>query len=94
MKIRSYTLSTADKAQNIDIGNAMPTVLSVCELNGELAMWVQLEENYPGSFNLDVDVIGTGASYETQGQYAGTAVMANGDTWHIFAKKNYIRADI
>ena len=92
-RIQKYVLNIAGSKQNIDVGGAMPTVLTVAEQNGKLTMWVELEEDYPGSFNIDIDVIATGQQYETQGKYVGTAIMSNDEEWHVFANKNYIRVD-
>jgi hypothetical protein len=93
MRIRKFELKTQGK-QNIDVGGARPTVLSAAAQGSKLILWVQLEEDYPGSFNLDVLVVGEGIPYELQGDFAGTAVMPDGSVWHVFAKSNYIRADI
>ena len=92
MIIYEYELEITAK-QNIEIGGFMPIGFSVNEQNGKLMMWVQLDEGYPGSFNIDVDVIETGKSFETEGKLVGTAVMASGSVWHVFVKINYIRSD-
>ena len=94
MKIYKYELDITDY-QNIDVGGAMPTILSVKEQDGKLMMWVQLEEDYPGTFNLDIDIIGTGNPYEPrlQSEFVDTVIMTSGMEWHIFAKKNYVRKD-
>jgi len=94
MKIEKYLLAIGEAKQNIDIGGAMPTILSISEQDGNLVMWAQLEENYPGSFNIDVYIVKTGQSYHIPGpnKYAGSAVMPNGDEWHVFTNTNYIRA--
>ena len=93
MVIYKYELKITDK-QNIEIGGLMPCGFSVNEQNGKLMMWVQLDEDYPGSFNLDVDIIGTGNTYQTEGKFIGTVLMSNGAVWHIFAKVNYIRSEM
>jgi hypothetical protein len=92
-KIYKYELEITDR-QNISIGGSMPTVLTVHEQDGKLMMWVQQEDDFPGSFNIDVDVISTGNPYETSGKYVGTAFMSNGAVWHVFAETHYIRADL
>lgn len=93
MKTKKYELELTDK-QNLDIGGNNPTPLSVHEINGKLIMFVQLDEGYPGSFNIDVDITETEDQYTTKGEYIGTVVMLSGKEFHVFAKTNYIRADI
>ena len=92
MIVKQFELETA-VTQNIILGGEMPLGFSVAELDGKLMLWVQLEENYPGEFNLDVDVVATDIPCETQGTFVGTAIMSSGDIWHVFAKKNYIKTE-
>lgn len=90
MKIEKYELKIVEK-QTIDVGGNLPTVLKVKEQGGKLMMWVQFDEDYPGSFNLDIDIAETGKSYQTQGTYADSVIMASGNEYHVFTKSNYIR---
>jgi len=64
----------------------------VCQ-NGKLVLWVQHGEEYPGSFNLTIDIIGTGNALETDGDFVGTVMISNSLVWHIFASSKYTRAD-
>jgi len=91
LKIEKYVLEITER-QNIDIGGNMPTVLSVHEQNGELVMWIQLDEDYPGSFNIDVNIVETGNSFEMHGKYVNSVIMSSDIECHIYAKVNYIRA--
>ena len=93
MRIRKFEIKTIDK-QNIDVGGARPTVLSAVAQGNKLILWVQLEDDYPGSFNIDLLVVGEDVPYETQGDFVSTAVMPDGMVWHVFTKINYVRADI
>jgi len=93
MVIRKFEIKTIGE-QNIDVGGAMPTVLSAVAQGDKLILWVQLEEDYPGSFNLDVLVVGEGVPYKAKDTFVSTVVMSDGAVWHVFAKTNYVRADI
>jgi len=90
-RIKKYELNTTGH-QNIDIGGNMPAILAVREQKGKLVMWVQLEENYPGTFNIDINIVETDEPLVTQGKYLDTVVMPTGKELHVYAKSNYIRA--
>lgn len=91
-RIVKYELEITGR-QKIDIGGNMPTFLSVQEQNGKLMMWIQHEENFPGTFNINIDVIETGKPFVTQGKYVGMAILPSGKEFHVFAEFNYIRTD-
>ena len=93
MIIKEYELQITDN-QNIELGGNMPIGYSVGEIDGKLMLWVQLEEDYPGTFNIDVYVIKTGHRYDKNDVFAGSAVMSSGLAVHVFVKLQYIRAGI
>ena len=90
MIIREFELEHTNE-HNIEIGGAMPVGFSVAEYNRKLRLWVQLEEGYPGTFNVDVFTMKTEQQYEKQTIFAGTAVMSSGEVYHVFTKTHYIR---
>jgi hypothetical protein len=92
MIIKQYDLK-ANGEQCIDLGGNMPAGYSVAVMDGKPVLWVQLEEDYPGQFLLDVLVVETGEQYERLDFFAGSAVLGDGSVRHIFVKHRYVRAD-
>ena len=95
MKIYKYELEIKSK-QNIKIGGAMPTILSAKEQDGKLMLWAALEEDYPGEFDIDIEIIGTGNPYQPDpnNKFIDTVIMTSGCVWHVFSKINYKRGEI
>jgi len=92
MRILKYKLEITDH-QRIEVGNNQAIPLSVAEQNGKLMLWANvLEDHYPKNVTgtIIVDIIGTGnLCYDGSvnlHNFIGTAVMANGLVWHVFAR--------
>ena len=71
----------------------MPVEFSVAEKDGKLTLFIQLEEDYPGKFIVDVSVVKTEQYYEKMNLFAGTVIMSDGMVYHVFTNINYIRAE-
>jgi hypothetical protein len=84
-KIWKYELEITDR-QMIPIPNGRAKPLAVAEQNGKLVMWVKVDEEYVDDkeYAFCVDIVGTGNTLDTIGNYIGTVVMSYGLVWHIF----------
>ena len=93
MIIKEFELSGKPATQNIDVGGNMPVGFSATDKNGKLTLFIQLEEDYPGKFIVDISVVKTEQRYEKMNLFAGTVVMSDGKVYHVFTNINYIRAE-
>ena len=92
MKIYKYPLEITDR-QVIPTGYLAAYPLSVAEQNGQLALWAYMDDksipqlrDKNNTYELVVEIVGTGQNFDETMRYVGTVVMSNGFVWHVFAE--------
>jgi hypothetical protein len=83
MRIWKFPLQITDE-QLVEMP-VLARPLSVAEQDGQLVMWVHLNEKSNEKRHYKIRIIGTGNPMpDSVGNFIGTVVMSYGLVWHVF----------